>query len=184
MAECASRSAERGPPRRTAKRTLETGVNLDTFRELHRQLRKHEVEYVLVGGMALVVHGLVRATEDIDLFVKPTPENVDRLRAAFRDVWNDPSIDEILIEDLMGDYPTVRYGPPGDTLVIDVLSRLGTAFAYDDLEWRPVMFDGVEIRVATPATLYRMKHDTVRPLDAEDARRLLHRFGQEIGNAG
>jgi hypothetical protein len=32
------------------------------------------VDYVLVGGAALNIHGLVRATEDLDVFVRPDPE--------------------------------------------------------------------------------------------------------------
>jgi len=54
-------------------------------------LEQHDVDYVLVGGLALGVHGLVRATRDIDVFVRPTSENVERLRAALRSVFDDPS---------------------------------------------------------------------------------------------
>ena len=34
------------------------------------------------AGMALNIHGLVRATEDVDLFVRPDRENIERLRTA------------------------------------------------------------------------------------------------------
>ena len=81
-------------------------------------LQRHNVEYALVGAAALGVHGLVRATEDIDLFVRPEPANVASLKAALRDVWNDPAIDEISAADLAGDYPTVRYGTPDEDMVV------------------------------------------------------------------
>lgn len=38
------------------------------------------MEYVLVGGVAVGLHGFERATNDIDLFVRPTAENVANLR--------------------------------------------------------------------------------------------------------
>ena len=72
------------------------------------------VDYVLVGGVAVNLHGIVRATEDADLFVRPDAENVARLRRARQ-------------------------------------------------------LDGVDVTVATPATLWRMKRDTLRAIDAEDA---------------
>ena len=51
-------------------------------------------EYVLVGGVAMGLHGLVRATQDVDLFVRPEADNVARVKAALRAVWDDPAIDE------------------------------------------------------------------------------------------
>lgn len=137
------------------------------------------VDYVLVGGVAVNLHGLVRATEDLDLFVRPTAENVDRVRRALGRVWSDPAIQEIRAEDLGGDYPTVRYGPPEGDLMIDLLSRLGTEVRFDDLEVEIVDLDGVSVRLATPRTLIRMKRGTIRPIDHEDARRLAFAFGLE-----
>jgi hypothetical protein len=54
----------------------------EAFVALMKALQRHDVEYLLVGGMAINLHGLVRATEDIDLFVRPTPDNIGRLKAA------------------------------------------------------------------------------------------------------
>ncbi|MFN8626916.1 MAG: nucleotidyl transferase AbiEii/AbiGii toxin family protein [Candidatus Binatia bacterium] len=49
----------------------------DTIRALFAALRDEHVEYVLIGALAMDVLGIGRFTEDIDLFVRPTPENVD-----------------------------------------------------------------------------------------------------------
>jgi hypothetical protein len=76
-------------------------------------------------------------------------------------------------------YPTLRYGPPGDDAVIDVLTRLGTAFAYEDLEAETIEIEGVRVRIATPATLVRMKRNTIRPIDKADAAALSHLYGIE-----
>ena len=135
------------------------------------------VEYIVVGGVALNVHGLVRATEDLDVFVRPDPDNIARLRTALKAVWDDPDIDEITAEDLCGEYPTVRYGPPQGGLYLDILTRLGEATNYDDLEAEQKPVEGVLVRVATPRSLYRMKRDTVGPIDHADAAALSKAFG-------
>lgn len=49
---------------------------------LLRQLARHDVEFILVGGVAAVVHGSVRLTTDLDVVYARTPENIDRLVAA------------------------------------------------------------------------------------------------------
>ncbi len=152
-------------------------MSFDRFLDLLRALGAHSVEYVLVGGVALNVHGIIRATEDIDLFVRATDENIERLRGALRAVWDDSAIDEIEAQDLAGSFPTVRYGPPDESFVVDILGRLGSEIDFEDLESEDVDLEGVSVCVATPATLYRMKRDTVRPVDRADAAALAERFG-------
>jgi hypothetical protein len=134
------------------------------------------VEYVVVSGFALNVHGLVRATEDLDVFIRPDVENVARLRKALHRVWNDADIEQITAEDLCGDYPAVRYGPPEGTLYLDILTRLGEATAYADFEAEDKTIAGIRVRVATPRALFRMKRSTVHPLDHADAAALRAAF--------
>jgi hypothetical protein len=152
---------------------------LDDALRVISSLNEAGVDYVVIGGVAMNLHGLVRATEDLDVFIRPDPENVERLRRALRTLWADPSIDEITAEDLCGDYPAVRYGPPAGTLYLDILTRLGDTTRFTDLEAEERETEGVRVRVATPATLYRMKRDTVRPIDHADAAALRSAFGLE-----
>ena len=148
--------------------------------EIIRVLHAFEVqglEYVLVGATAMGFHGLVRATEDVDLFIRATPENVERLRQALRSAYaGDPHIDEIRAEDLLGEYPAVRYYPPDADLFFDIMTRLGEAASYDSVEAQIIEFAGIRVRVATPRALYRLKKGTVRPLDRQDAAALRERF--------
>ncbi|MBI3801744.1 MAG: nucleotidyl transferase AbiEii/AbiGii toxin family protein [Deltaproteobacteria bacterium] len=154
-------------------------MDFEKFLLLLQELEQHQVDYVLIGGVALNLHGLVRATEDIDLFVRPDESNVARLRQALRSVWADPDIEQITAADLAGDYPTIRYGPPGEEFVIDLLSRLGSAFQFADVQAEIVEVEGVRVRLATPAMLYQMKRDTVRPIDRADALALREKFDLE-----
>ena len=47
-----------------------------------RSLQKHEVKYLLVGGFAIAFHGYIRATHDLDLWIKDAPENIQRFKKA------------------------------------------------------------------------------------------------------
>jgi hypothetical protein len=143
------------------------------FSALHRE----RVRYVVFGGIALNLHGIVRTTEDLDIFIEPTAENVARLKAALRSVFADPAIDEISADDLLGDYPAVAYVPEDGAFHIDILTRLGRAFRFEDLETEETRFKGIPVPVVTPRMLFEMKRDTVRPKDRGDAEALRRRFG-------
>jgi len=150
----------------------------DAVMRLLAALEAERVDYAVIGGVALNFHGIARATEDVDVFVAPSDENVARLRRALHAVYHDASIDDISAADLCGDYPAVRYVPPVGP-PMDILTRLGEAFRFDDLERERYDVDGLEVSVVTPRTLYRMKRATVRPLDHADAARLAAAFALE-----
>lgn len=65
----------------------------------------------------------------------------------------------------------------GSRYSLDILSRLGEAWRFEDLESEELVVDGISIRVATPTQIYRMKKDTVRPQDRIDAENIRERFG-------
>lgn len=130
-------------------------------------LDKKEVEYILVGGVAVLLHGIERLTRDIDIFVKMDDKNIERLREALHSVFEDESIEEITLEELQK-YAVIRYGTPDD-FYIDIIARLGEAAVYDDLEYEIIDYQGIKIRIATPGTLYNLKKDTVRYKDKFDA---------------
>ncbi len=145
------------------------------LRAIFRALSEQGVDYAVFGAVALGLHGLARATADLDLFIRPDAENVQRLKAALSAIFDDPNIEDIAAEDLCGDYPAVRYVPP-DGFGFDILTRLGDAFQYADLDIEERDYDGVPVRVVTARTLWRMKY-TTRPTDRFDADVLADRFG-------
>ncbi len=125
------------------------------------------VEYTLIGGMAVVFHGLPRFTEDIDLLVKLDKRNIEKLKRALRAEFEDPSIEEITAEDLM-QYAVVRYASP-EGFSVDLIGRLGEVADYETLEAEWLEVQGVRVRIATAKALYKIKHDSVRPKDQSDA---------------
>lgn len=152
-------------------------MELDDVLSVLAALERAGVRYAVFGGLAMAAHGFDRGTRDLDLFVPPDADNIERLRTALSSVYDDPDIASITAEDLGGDYPAVQYGPPEVDYTIDIVSRLGEAFRFEDLEVEHVQAGDVTITVVTPATLYRMKRDTVRLRDRDDAQRLARAFG-------
>ena len=142
-------------------------------------LEREGVRYAIFGAAALNLHGLARFTEGLDLFVAPERDIIDRLKLALRSVFDDPHIEEISADDLLGDYPDVQYVPPDGTFHVDILTRLGEAFRFADLEVVRLGFDERAVSVVSPLTLYRMKRQTVRLKDRADAELLKQRFGLE-----
>lgn len=138
----------------------------ERFLEVIDALEAEGVDYVLIGGFAMVLHGLPRVTQDIDIFVKPVQDNVERLTRAFDSVFHDESINEITLEEL-SKYPVIRYGTQ-DGFCIDILIKIGDVFTYRDLEYNTIEFEGHKIKVASIETLYKLKKDTIRPIDKTD----------------
>jgi hypothetical protein len=154
-------------------------VEFALFQKILQALAAARFDYILVGGVAVNLHGVVRATEDIDLFVRLDHGNVERLKAALKAVWDDPELDTFTAADLEGDYPTLRYAPPNTELVVDILTRIGTQFAFDDLEFEVIDVEGTPARVATIRSLIEMKRATLRAIDRADVEALTTRLPRE-----
>ena len=51
--------------------------------EMIIELMQHQVDFILIGGYAVIYHGYVRATGDMDIWLRPTNENKERLLKVF-----------------------------------------------------------------------------------------------------
>ncbi len=144
-------------------------------------LAREGVDLVVIGAMAMAAQGLPRATHDLDLFVAPRRENIEALKRALRALFDDPSIDEIDPGEMAGPYPAVEYTPPHGRFSVDILTRLGEAFSWEEVlaEHDEVPWGELTVWVATPRLLYRMKKDTVRLQDRADAARIRETFQLE-----
>jgi hypothetical protein len=89
-------------------------------------------------------------------------------------VFDDASIDEIVIQDLT-DYPVVRYGTP-ENYYIDIMDRVGEMFKYDDLEFIVKDSSGIPIRLATIESLIKLKKGTIREIDKADVILLMEKL--------
>jgi len=150
---------------------------LEDLVSLCKALNDEGARYVLIGGFAVILHGFVRATKDVDLLVDASPENVQRLKRAMATLPDNAIA-------LMADDEVARYGVVrvADEFVIDLMkSACGIDYgaAAQHVEERVV--NGVIIPVADKELLIRTK-DTVRPSDAADVRFLRLRIAADEQN--
>src|SRR4051794_21249562 len=82
----------------------------DDFKEFLRLFNENRVDYLLVGGYAVGLHGYPRATVDLDLWVRATTDNADRILKALHSFGFDvPSLQPHLFIDPRS---IVRFGVP------------------------------------------------------------------------
>jgi hypothetical protein len=62
-------------------------------------LNKHEAKYLIVGGHACILHGLVRTTEDVDILIEDNEENLGKVIAALSEM-EDGAAKELVPRDL------------------------------------------------------------------------------------
>ena len=79
-------------------------MDYESTKRVLASLEREGVRYVVFGAAALNLHGLARFTEDLDLFVAPERDNIDRLKRALHSVFDDPHLEEISADDLLGEY--------------------------------------------------------------------------------
>lgn len=139
------------------------------FAEFLRSLRSNGVEYLLVGGYAVGLYGYPRATADIDVWVRRTPENARRVVAAIRAFGFDvPALSPDLV---MKPDQVVRMGLP--PLRIEVLTSV-SGVEFDEC-WpsrEEMLLDGEPVLLPSLADLRRNKAASGRPKDLEDLRHL------------
>lgn len=144
---------------------------LDAERILE-ELARHQVDFVLVGGMATQAHGNTRMTSDVDLIPEPDPRNLARLATALRALQArvlNPGHEDIEIDAAMLPRATIWQlaTPYGG---IDVLHDAPGAAPYDQLRERALVIalDDVRIQIAGLDDLIRMKLARGRPVDRAD----------------
>jgi hypothetical protein len=100
------------------------------FAEILAALSAAGVEFLVVGAYAMAAHGVPRATGDIDIWVRPTPENADRVLSALR-AFGAPLFD-LTREDLLR--PDVVFQIGVALSRIDILTGI-TGVGFEDA-WR------------------------------------------------
>lgn len=151
----------------------------DKFLNIIKVFEDEQVEYVLIGGYAIILHGFLRATQDIDFFVNPTDDNITKLQTALKKLYADETISEITAAELMK-YPVIRYGTE-DGFSIDFIARIGEKFQFLDICYEVKEINDYKIRVATPKILYELKKNTYREIDQIDLKFLERKMKNDAG---
>ena len=139
------------------------------FRELLATFNAHGVDFLIVGAHALAAHGHVRATKDLDLFIRATPENAARAYAALADFG--ALLHDLTEEDLHTPGTVFQIGVP--PVRIDLVTEIdGVAFA-DAWKGRfETTLAGIPVAVLSLADLIRNKKEAGRLQDLADVEAL------------
>jgi hypothetical protein len=128
-----------------------------------------KVEFAVVGGLAVIMHGYVRATHDIDIFIRPTIQNAHAAFEALRAVG--APLEGFEPNDLLSDEDNLRFGPEEDHL--DILASIGE-MTFDQV-WRNRVetdIDGVVVPFISRDDLIANKLQVGRLRDLADAEEL------------
>ncbi len=152
-------------------REIEANLLNEDFVDFLRSLNKCGVESILVGGYAVILHGYHRTTGDIDIWVKPTKENHQRLQEAFKDFGlplDAISLDDFLAPD-KADVFTFGRAP----VAIDLLTKVaGLEFDEALQSSEAVIVDGAPTRLLSVQSLKAAKLAAGRHRDLDDLEHL------------
>ncbi len=144
-------------------------------RRIFEVLAHHEVDYVVIGGIAVIAHGHTRNTRDVDFMAAGTRANLEKLAAAFRDLGARLSgVDAHLLDIDVFDPAALASGAnftlETDAGGLDYFSEVPGAAPYDQLRERSLVIDleGLRIPVAGLDDLLRMKRASGREQDLND----------------
>lgn len=141
---------------------------LNRLKDVFESFQRHEVRYIVIGGIAAVLYGVPRATFDLDILIEATPENTQRLLDALLDAGMGTAsltnVDEILSNEITIFKDRVRIDVQTSTPGLrfqDAWSRRNT------LEYR-----GQSFYVASREDLIASKEAAGRDVDLDDVRLL------------
>lgn len=146
--------------------TSESGFNED-FLDMLRALVSVGVEFVVVGAHAMAVHGVPRSTGDLDVFVRPTRENADRVLEALTLFGAPFEAHGLGREDLETAGNVYQVGlPPRRIDLLTGLSGIDFEEAHDSR--LVIAIEGLEVPFIGLAALKRNKRATGRDKDVLD----------------
>jgi len=142
----------------------------EDFQDFIRSLNKFDVEYMLVGGYAVIIRGYSRSTGDMDIWVDKSAANFTKLQLAITE-FGLPSIAIPKDQFFSDNYDVFSFGRP--PYAIEVLTALKgcnfkIAHEFSTLE----LIDGIEVRVIHIIQLIEAKKAAGRNKDLNDVENL------------
>jgi hypothetical protein len=158
--------------------------------EILRVLSAHRVDFVVIGGLAVQVHGYVRSTKDIDVIVRPSTLNLSRLSEALADLDAEPRAAATIN---LTDPHQLRSAPlvpiitrAGPLDLVNIEHLAGAPASYDSLREAALLVElpGAEVAFAGLSDLIRMKRAAGRQHDLADIEALTRRPDDRPGRGG
>ncbi|HLA98470.1 MAG TPA: DUF6036 family nucleotidyltransferase [Anaerolineales bacterium] len=141
---------------------------LNRLRDVFASFQKHEVRYIVIGGIAAVLHGVPRATFDLDILIDATPDNARKLLDSLLEA-NLGTAALISAEELLAHEITIFQ----DRVRIDI-QTITPGLRFEDA-WRnraTMEYQGQVFYVVSKLDLIASKQAAGREIDLEDIRLL------------
>ena len=141
---------------------------LNRLQDAFRSFQQHDVQYLVIGGIASILHGVPKATFDLDILIEASPENARRLLDALLETGlGTASLTNV--DDLLANEITIFK----DKVRIDVqTSTPGITFADAWNRKETMEYHGQEFYVVSKKDLISSKRAAARDVDMEDVRLL------------
>ena len=139
----------------------------DDFRDLLVELADADAEFVLIGGWAMAVHGRPRATDDLDVLVRATPENAVRVHRALAAFGAPVGPHGVEPDTFAVEGPAYRFG--AKPLRAEVLTQIsGVTFDEAATDSLTTAVEGRPVRIIGREALLRNKRAAGRHKDLDD----------------
>ncbi len=139
---------------------------LNRLQGVFLSLEKHDVHYLVIGGIAAVLHGVPRATFDLDILIEATSENAERLLRALSEAGLGTAT--MITPEALLRHEIVVFQ---DRVRIDVqTSTPGIVFEEAWARRETMNYRGARFFVLSKADLIASKKAAGRPRDWEDVR--------------
>ena len=141
---------------------------LNRLKDVFKSFQKHEVKYIVIGGIASILHGIPRATFDLDILIEATPDNVSNFLSALSEAGLGTAA-LTTVEDILANEITIFK----DKIRIDVQTSTPGLLFEDGWQRRVEMkYEGQVFNVVSKEDLIASKRGAGRKIDLEDVRLL------------
>jgi predicted nucleotidyltransferase len=141
----------------------------DEYLSFIQLLNEHQIEYVVLGGYAVIVHGYIRTTGDIDILINTTELNADKMLTVMLKFGYGPY--DFELSDFMQEPGCISLDRYDGTIEI-LTSTLGVTFEECYTNRVMTKTDGITINFISLPDLIKNKLAVGRPKDLEDIRNL------------
>ena len=155
-------------------------ISSDDVQHLFESFEKYQLKYLLIGGMAGAFYGHTRTTQDMDIWIKNTPENRAALIQSFQK--NLVNCAQYLIDtQFVFGYTEIPFGKNGFSLDLGEQTKAFSQADFDTCYAKAITgnLDGTPIKVILSADLIQEKQATARPKDFGDLAEL-EKIQQEL----
>ena len=143
----------------------ESRETLSRFEKLLVALAARDVDFCVVGGLAVILNGHVRLTEDVDVLVSEAPDNIQRLLEVLRG-WGEGWARELQPEEFVVQEGAIRVQEEFD---LDIFTRMrGRSIEDFRPRFRYFVTGGKRIAYLSPADLILLKQGSFRDKDQQD----------------